>query len=109
LAGIGVSFAPSLEARKIVSFRDNWRGFFGDIWRYAAPIMRVLRAASTASSVITERPLIFRMRFDLHEQAVKQPEVAACDAGNRGDGLRIGEVGFVERETELAPMPGQNE
>jgi hypothetical protein len=39
----------------------------------------------------------------------KKAEVAARDPGNRSDGLCIGEVSLVERETELAPMPGQNE
>ena len=36
-------------------------------------------------------------------------EVGARDPGNRSDGLCIGEVSLVERETELAPMPGQDE
>jgi hypothetical protein len=51
----------------------------------------------------------FEDAFDLHEQAVKKAEVAAGDPGNRSDGLCIGEVSLVERETELAPMPGRNE
>jgi hypothetical protein len=51
----------------------------------------------------------FEDAFDLHEQAVKKAEVAARDPSNRSDGLCIGEVSLVERETELAPMPGQNE
>ena len=55
------------------------------------------------------QPLILRMRSDLHEEAVKKVEVGARDPGNRSDGLCIGEVSLVERETELAPMPGQNE
>ena len=55
------------------------------------------------------KPVDFEDAFDLHEQAVKEPKVTAGDAGNRRDGLRIGEVGFVERKAELAPMPGQNE
>jgi hypothetical protein len=40
---------------------------------------------------------------------VKTAKVAALVPGNRGDGLGIGEVSLVEGETELAPMPGQNE
>ena len=49
----------------------------------------------------------FQDAFDLHKQPVEKAEVAACDAGNRGDGLRIGEVGMVKRKAKLTPMPGQ--
>ncbi|MGA8598194.1 MAG: hypothetical protein WB676_26040 [Bryobacteraceae bacterium] len=70
---------------------------------------RVLRAASTNIIGDDRKAVDFEDAFDLHEQAVKKAEVAARDAGNRSDCLCIGDVGFVERETELAPKPGQNE
>lgn len=42
--------------------------------------------------------------MDLREEALKEPEVAAGDAFDGGDGLRVGEVVGVERLAELAPL-----
>ena len=36
---------------------------------------------------------------------MKEPEVAAGDAGDCGDGLAVGEVGVVQGEAELAVKP----
>jgi len=36
---------------------------------------------------------------------VKEPEVAAGDAGDCGDGLAAGEVGVVQGEAQLAVKP----
>ena len=36
---------------------------------------------------------------------MKEPEVAAGDAGDCGDGLAVGEVGAVPGEAELAVKP----
>jgi hypothetical protein len=47
--------------------------------------------------------------FDLDEQPVKEPEVAAGDAGDGGDGLAVGEVSVVQGEAEVAPVPGEDE
>ena len=47
--------------------------------------------------------------FDLHEEAVQEPEVAASDAGDGGDGLAVGEVSVIESQAELSPVPGQHE
>jgi hypothetical protein len=40
---------------------------------------------------------------------VKQAKVAASDACDRADGLGVGEIGFVNGETEFWPMARQNE
>ena len=47
--------------------------------------------------------------LDLNEQPVQEAEVSAGDAGNRGNGLAIGEVGVVEAKAELAPVGGKDE
>lgn len=47
--------------------------------------------------------------FDLHEQAVEEPEVASGDAGDGGDGLGVGEVAGVEGEAEPAPVAVEDE
>jgi hypothetical protein len=47
--------------------------------------------------------------FDLHEEAVQEPEVAAGAAGDGGDGLGVGEVSVLEGQAELAPVTGQHE
>lgn len=51
----------------------------------------------------------FHHSFDLGEEPFQEPEVAASDAGDCGDGLSVGEVFEVERLTEVSPMPLQNE
>ena len=51
----------------------------------------------------------FKNAPDLHEEPVKQAKVAAGDACDGGDGLGVGEIGFVNGETELSPMARQNE
>ena len=38
---------------------------------------------------------------------MQEPEVAAGDAGDCGDGLAVGEAGAVPGEAELAVKPGQ--
>ncbi len=43
--------------------------------------------------------------FDSDEQPVKEPEVAAGDAGDCGDGLAVGEAGVVQGAAELAVTP----
>jgi hypothetical protein len=43
--------------------------------------------------------------FDSGEQPVQEPEVAAGDAGDCGDGLAVGEAGAVPGEAELAVKP----
>ncbi len=43
---------------------------------------------------------------DLGEQAVDEPEVPAGDAADGDDGLGVGEVGQVQGEAELGPVPG---
>ena len=70
---------------------------------------RVPRAASNNVIRDHRQAIDLEDAFDLHERAVKKAAAAACDPGNRSDSLGIGEVGFVEREAEFAPMPGQNE
>ncbi len=47
--------------------------------------------------------------FGLYEQAVDEPEVAAGDAADGGDGLGVGEVGQVQGEAELASVAAQDE
>jgi len=47
--------------------------------------------------------------LDLDEQAVEQTEIAARDPHDGGDRLRVGEVRFVHRKSEVAPSPGQHE
>jgi hypothetical protein len=51
----------------------------------------------------------FEDALDLHEQPVQEAEVAAGHAGDRGDGLSVGEIGVVEVEAESAPMSRQHE
>ena len=41
----------------------------------------------------------------MDEQPVKEPEVAAGDAGDCGDGLADGEAGVVQGAAELAVKP----
>jgi hypothetical protein len=40
---------------------------------------------------------------------VQEAEVSAGDAGNRGNGLAVGEVGVVEGKAELVPVAGEDE
>ena len=40
---------------------------------------------------------------------MQEPEVAISDARDRGDRLRVGEVGIVQREAEVAPVAGEDE
>ena len=47
------------------------------------------------------QPIDFQDALDLDEEAVQQPEIAACDARDGSTGLRIGEVGAVELQAEL--------
>jgi hypothetical protein len=84
-------------------------GFFSGVWRLCCANDE--GAAGRVDNTVGDnrRTVDFENALDLHKQAVKEPEVAASDAGDRGDGLCIGEVGFVQCEAELAPMPGQNE
>jgi hypothetical protein len=76
----------------------------------ASPMTRVLRAgcfddvAGDYGEVVDAQDA-----FDLDEQPVKEPGVAAGDAGDCGDGLAVGEVGVVQGEAELAPVPGEDE
>jgi hypothetical protein len=53
-----VTLASVRPSQQNVIITDKWRAFCGDSWRYAVPMTRVLRAASTTSSAITDRPLI---------------------------------------------------
>ncbi len=46
---------------------------------------------------------------DLNEQALKQPEITAGDPSDGSDRLRVGEVGFVERQAEPAPVAREDE
>ncbi|CAG1022711.1 hypothetical protein MTYM_01933 [Methylococcales bacterium] len=69
---------------------------------------RVLRAASTTSLVITVSIIDAQDAFDLNEQPMQKTEVSAGDAGNRGNGLVIGEIGVVKGKAKLAPMAGQD-
>jgi len=39
---------------------------------------------------------------------MNKAEVAAGDPNDRGDGLGVGEVGVIEIEAELPPVPGEN-
>ncbi len=47
--------------------------------------------------------------LDLGKQALEEAEVSARNPGDRGDRLRIGEVGRVESEAQLLPLVLQNE
>ncbi|WP_435592759.1 hypothetical protein [Nocardia sp. bgisy118] len=47
--------------------------------------------------------------MDLSEESLQEAEIAAGDAGDRGDGLCVGEVVGVEFEAEFVPVPGQYE
>lgn len=47
--------------------------------------------------------------FDLWEEAFEEAEVPAGDAGDRCDGLGVGEVVGVECLAERAPVPLQDE
>jgi hypothetical protein len=80
----------------------------GFLERYVTPMTRVLRAASTTSSVMAQA-VDFEDAPDLHEQSVQQPEVASGDPRDRGDRLGIGEIGVVERQAKPAPMAGKHE
>ena len=72
------------------------------------PITSVLRAASKIVVSNDFRLLIFMMRSMCTNKRCGSPKmppvVRAIDAM-----ACIGKVGFIERQAELAPMPGQNE
>jgi len=40
---------------------------------------------------------------------VKESEVSASDAGDCGNRLRAGEIGFIKSEAQFTPLLGQNE
>ena len=46
---------------------------------------------------------------DLDEQPLDEPEVSAGDAGDRGYGLGVGEVVWVEGEAEAVPVSVEDE
>lgn len=70
---------------------------------------RVLRAASTTSSVDGVQVVDFHDAVDLDEQSLDEPEVPAGDACDRGDGLGVGEVVGVEGESESVPVSVEDE
>ena len=46
----------------------------------------------------------FHYSFDLGEEPFEEPEVAAGDTGDRGDGLSVGEVVGVEHFAKVLPV-----
>jgi hypothetical protein len=46
--------------------------------------------------------------LDLQEQSAQKPEVASCDPGDARNGLSVGEVGSVELQPKLLPVPGEH-
>ena len=50
---------------------------------------------------IDARDIVVQDALDLHEQPMKKPEVATRDTDDGGNGVRIGEIGFVGGEAEL--------
>lgn len=47
--------------------------------------------------------------LDLGEQPMQEAEIAAGDAGDRGDGLRVRKISVVQTDAQRAPMTRQNE
>ena len=83
----------------------------GFLRRYMALCANDESAAGSFNYIIGDNreAIDFKDALNLHEQPVKEPEVAACDAGNGGNGLRVREVGLVKGKAEFTPMPGENE
>jgi hypothetical protein len=102
--GEALTVEPSVHKPRLLGGGQTGPGC--DLQRCAAsPMTRVLRAASMTSLVITVRSLVRRDAFDSDERPVREPEAAAGDAGDCGDGLAAGEVGVVQGEAELAVKP----